>query len=297
MCENFPRLIVLQSRRLGGTTSATRFPPPTLSFQSETLMSLRPTLLVALLVAGGVCTAQAEPALTVGNTLSFFQGKFGTNNNINIRYDATDIQYGDSNWRVKLTVPYVSESGLPADATISGGTVVGGTGGSTQTRSASGLGDVWLAGHYKVFAGSGLTPSVTPYVKVKFGTASAASGLGTGKNDYEVGVGLQQIAGNNWFPFANLGYRVVGNPAGYNLRNIGIYQVGASYALSQQNIVTLMYAGSQAMVAGGSAPSDVILAWNYNLTAKGSGFQVYLDKGLSNGSANFGVGVGGQIVF
>ena len=125
-------------------------------------MSLRPTLLAALLVAGGVCTAQAEPALTVGNTVSFFQGKFGTNNNINIRYDATDIQYGDSNWRVKLTLPYVSESGLPADSTLSGGTVVGGAGGSTQTRSASGLGDVWLDGHYKVFSGSGLTPSITP---------------------------------------------------------------------------------------------------------------------------------------
>ncbi len=261
-------------------------------------MSHRPTLLALLLAAGGLGTAQAEPALTVGNTLSFFQGTFGTSNTINIRYDATDIQYGDNNtWRVKLTVPYVSESGLPANATISGGTVVGGGAGSTQTRSASGLGDIWLAGHSKVFQGSGLTPSVTPYVKVKFATASAASGLGTGKNDYEVGVGLQQVVGSNWFPFANLGYRVVGNPAGYALRNIGIYQVGASYAPSQQNVVTLMYAGSQAMVAGGSAPSDVILAWNYNLTPKGSGFQVYLDKGLSHGSANFGVGIGGPIVF
>lgn len=257
---------------------------------------LRSTLFAALLAAGGVCSAQADPALTVGNSLSYFQGKFGTNDTIHYYYDATDIQYGDNDWRVKLTVPYISATGLPAGATLTGGSVVGGTG-STQTRSASGLGDVWLAGHYKVFQGSGLTPSVTPYIKVKFGTASVSNGLGTGKNDYEVGVGLQQIIGSSWFPFANLGYRVVGNPAGYNLRNIGIYQLGASYALSQKNIVTLMYSGSQAMVAGGSAPSDVILAWNYNLTPQGSGFQVYLDKGLSNGSANFGVGIGGQIVF
>lgn len=259
-------------------------------------MSFRPSLVAALLAVGGICTAHAEPALTVGNTLSFFQGKFGTDNNIDIRYDATDIQYGDNDWRVKLTVPYVSESGLPVGATLSGGTVVGGTN-TTQTRSASGLGDVWLAGHYKIFQGSGLTPSVTPYAKIKFGTASAANGLGTGKNDYEVGVGLQQIVGSNWFPFANLGYRFVGNPAGQNLRNIGVYQFGASYAASQQNIFTLMYSGTQAQIAGASAPSDLIVAWNYNVTPKGSGFQVYLDKGLSNGSANFGVGIGGQIVF
>ena len=259
-------------------------------------MALRPTLIATLLALGGVCTAHAEPALTVGNTLSFFQGKFGTNNNINIRYDATDIQYGDSNWRVKLTVPYVSESGLPVGSTIVGNTVVGGSG-STQTRSASGLGDVWLAGHYKIFQGGGLTPSITPYAKIKFGTASSDNGLGTGKNDYELGVGLQQIVGNRWFPFANLGYRFVGNPTGQNLRNIAIYQFGASYAASQQHIFTLMYAGQQSMVAGASAPSDLIAAWNYNLTPNGSGFQVYVDKGLSDGSANFGVGIGGQIVF
>ncbi|MDY0329626.1 MAG: hypothetical protein RBR52_03910 [Thiomonas sp.] len=260
-------------------------------------MALRPTLIAALLALGGVCTAHAEPALTVGNTLSFFQGKFGTNNNINIRYDATDIQYGDGNdWRVKLTVPYVSESGLPVGSTLSGNTVVGG-GSSTQTHSASGLGDVWLAGHYKIFQGVGLTPSITPYAKIKFGTASSDNGLGTGKNDYELGVGLQQIIGNNWFPFANLGYRFVGNPTGQNLRNIAVYQLGASYAASQQNIFTLMYAAQQALVAGAPAPSDLIAAWNYNLTPNGSGFQVYVDKGLSHSSANFGVGIGGQIVF
>ncbi len=260
-------------------------------------MLIRPTLIATLLALGGVCTAQADPLLTVGNTLSFFQGKFGTDHNINIRYDATDIQYSDSNWRVKLTVPYVSESGLPVGATVSGNTVVGGTTRSTQTRTSSGLGDVWLSVHDKVFQGSGWTPSITPYAKIKFGTASNADGLGTGKNDYEVGVGLQQVVGRNWFPFANLGYRFVGNPAGQNLRNIGIYQFGASYAASQQNIFTLMYAGTQSQVAGAPAPSDLIVAWNYNVTPKGSGFQVYLDKGLSNGSANFGIGIGGQIVF
>ncbi|MGC8808503.1 MAG: hypothetical protein ACP5QB_13400 [Thiomonas sp.] len=260
-------------------------------------MILRNSLLTGLLAAAGLCTAHADPALTLGNTLSFFQGKFGTANTINIRYDATTIQYGDGNaWRVKLTVPYVSESGLPQGATVSGTTVVG-AGGSSQTHSASGLGDVWLSGHYRIFQGQGLTPSITPYAKVKFGTASEANGLGTGKNDYEVGVGFQQIVGRNWFPFANLGYRFVGNPQGQHLRNISIYQVGASFVATPRNIVTLMYAGQQSQVSGGPAPSDAILAWNYNVTPAGSGFQVYLDKGLSNGSANFGIGIGGQVVF
>jgi len=261
-------------------------------------MSKRLSLLAALLAACSAGNALADPALTVGNSLSFFQGTFGTANTINIRYDATDIQYADgNNWRIKLTVPYVSESGLPVGATVSGNTVVGGSSGATHTHSASGLGDVWLAAHYKIAPGSGLLPSVTPYAKIKFGTASAADGLGTGKTDYEVGLGLQQVAGRNWFPFANLGYRFVGSPAGQSLRNIAVYQAGVSYVADSHNIVTLMYAGQQAQVSGAPAPSDAILAWNYNVTPAGSGLQVYIDKGLSHGSANFGIGIGGQIVF
>lgn len=260
-------------------------------------MTFKQVSALVLLSSCAMCgVAQAEPVFTLSNSAAFFQGKYGTDKNIDIYYDATDLQLADDNWQLKLTLPVISIKNLPEGATLTGGNVTTPTT-STQTRNSSGMGDVWLEGRYKVFAGSGWVPSVSPYTKVKFGTASASAGLGTGVNDYEAGLFLQQVATPELFPFAKVGYRVIGQPAGTDYRNIATYQVGATYALSSKSFITPMFSGSQSIVRGGSSPADLIVAWNYNLTAKGSGIQVYVDKGLSNGSANFGIGVGGQIVF
>jgi hypothetical protein len=259
-----------------------------------------------------------DSQITLGTTPSYFQGNFGTASNIDIFDESTFAQYKNPDLRVKLTIPYLSVSGLPIGAQLSGGSVVsrgggggggggrgrhGGSGaGSTATtptgvHSASGIGDIELAVHYTVYHGSGLTPSIVPYAKITFGTASSSQGLGTGKNNYEVGVGLNNTIGTNLFPFAHIGYRIVGNPVGDNLQNVLTYDLGASYAVTPRNIITALFSGSQSEQPGFSGPADLIFAYNYNLTANGSGLQVFFDKGLTNGSPNFGIGVGGSIVF
>ncbi len=253
------------------------------------------SLAVPVLLAAGSSMAYADSHLTVGNSPSFFQGTYGTGHNINIYYDSTWLQYQNGNASVKLTVPYESIQGLPAGSTISGGVIVGGQTG--KTRNVSGLGDVWLKGSYTLLSASGLTPSVTPYGKIKFGTASRSDGLGTGKDDYEAGVSFQQTLSPTLFPFASIGYRVVGNPSGYTLKNLWTYKAGATYAVTGANFLTAMVSGTSAVQAGRSAPSDFIVAWNYNVTTAGSGFQVFVDKGLTNSTSNFGVGVAAQYVF
>lgn len=250
-----------------------------------------------LLGAVLVCqSAWAAHPWTLGNVPSDYQGRYGTHHTIGIFYDPTYLQYQTPGLRVKLTVPYISVSHLPVGAKLTNGTLSSHTQ-SRQTRSASGLGDIWLATHVTVLPERGLRPAIVPYFKVKFGTASASEGLGTGRNDYELGVGLNSTIGSNVFPFAHVGYRFVGSPPGQGLRNIATYDAGVSIATSARNVVTAMYAGAQSEQRGYAGPSDAILAWNYNVTAAGSGFQVYFDKGLSNGSAGLGGGVGGQVVF
>ncbi len=235
-------------------------------------------------------------SLTLGALPSYFSGTYGVQSTIHILYVPAYLQYRDPEWRLKLTVPYIAVSGLPKGASLSGGSVAQ-RGGSSQTTSASGLGDIWLAAHYTLLPEKGLMPAVVPYAKVKFGTASAANGLGTGRNDYEVGLGLNTTIGTNVFPFVHIAYRIVGSPPGQSLQNILTYNGGASIALTPRRIFTLMYAGAGSEQAGYAGPSDVIAALNFNVTRAGSGFQVYVDKGLSSGSADFGGGVGGQVVF
>lgn len=251
--------------------------------------------------------------VTVGNTPSYFQGDFGTGSTVDIFDDSTYAQFKNRDVRIKLVVPYLAVSGLPNGAQLSGGAVVsrnngagnsghghsGATGLSetTGSHSASGIGDVQLSLHYTVYHGEGLTPSIVPYTRVTFGTASASQGLGTGKNDYEFGIGIHDVVDARLFPFAHLGYRIVGNPSGDNLQNVVTYDLGASYALNPHNVLTAFFSGAQSEQPGYAGPADLIFAYNYNVTASGSGFQVFFDKGLTNGSPDFGIGIGAQIVF
>jgi len=241
-------------------------------------------------------SAWAANTWTIGNIPAYYRGTYGTGQTIGIFYDPTFLQYHTKTLRLKLTIPYMSVSNLPVGTTLTNGTVSTRTS-STTTQTVSGWGDVWLAAHDTVIPERGLRPAIVPYAKVKLGTAQVSKGLGTGKNDYEFGVGINTTIATNMFPFAHVGYRFVGSPAGQQLRDIATYDAGVSVAITNQSIWTFMYSGGQSEQSGYAGPSDAIVAWNYNVTSAGSGFQVYLDKGLSNGSAQLGGGVGGQIVF
>ncbi|WP_298140046.1 hypothetical protein [Acidiferrobacter sp.] len=241
-------------------------------------------------------SAWAAHPWTLGNVPAYYQGHYGTANTVGIFYDPTYLQYQASGLRLRLTVPYVSVTNLPVGERLTN-TVVAVHAQSGQTTDVSGLGDIWLAAHVTAIPERGVSPAVVPYVKVKWATARAGEGLGTGRNDYELGLGVRTTIGPNVFPFAHVGYRFVGSPPGAGLRNIATYDAGVSIGISRRTVVTAMYAGAQSEQAGYAGPSDTIVAWNYNVTAAGSGFQVYLDKGLSNGSAGLGGGIGGQIVF
>ena len=240
--------------------------------------------------------AWASATWTLGNIPSDYQGRFGTKHTIGIFYDPTFLQYQTATLRLKLTVPYISVSDFPLGATVTNGTLTTHTS-SQKTTTASGLGDIWLAAHATVVPEKGLRPALVPYAKVKLGTASASKGLGTGRNDYEFGLGVNTTIGVNMFPFAHIGYRFVGKPPGQNLQNIVTYDAGVSVAITPRNIFTLMYSGEQSEQPGYAGPVDAIVACNHNVTLAGSGFQIYLDKGLTHGSANIGAGFGGQVVF
>jgi len=266
-----------------------------LKAQEKHSMHIKHRVVVA--IAGAVITASAQAdrpstSLTLGVTPSYYEGDYGTTTTTKIFYLPVwaKLQAGDLS--LKLTVPYLSVQS--AGALVSGGTVIG-NGGNKTVTSNSGLGDVWAEGRYR-FRGAGGMPDISPYMKIKFGTASYSNGLGTGQNDFEPGVGFEWAVGNVMFPFADVGYRVVGSPPGLALRDVATYDGGMTYKLDDRNFLTGMFAGHEATQPGFAGTADLLVAWNY-YTRPGSGFQVYVDKGLSNGSPNYGVGGGVQTRF
>jgi len=217
---------------------------------------------------------------------SFFSGSFGTAHTTDIYYVPVYLRYRTGDLRLKLTVPYISVRSN--GAVVAGGTVVGkGTGAATTTNS--GLGDIWLQGKYILHHVVGGVDFI-PYAKVKFGTASRAKGLGTGQEDYEFGMGVRGRLGARTFPFARVGYRILGQPANVTLNNIMTYRAGVSYAVNYSNVFTVLFAGRQASQPGFQAAADLIAAWNYNLRPD-YGLQAFGDKGLSNGSPDYGAGI------
>ncbi|MBI3778811.1 MAG: hypothetical protein HY274_07865 [Gammaproteobacteria bacterium] len=249
-------------------------------------------VMVAVGVAGPAWAAERAPTLTLGVQPSYFTGNYGTSTTTKITYVPVYAKYKTGNLSLKLTVPYISVES--SGALVSGGTVIGTRNGGTVTRK-SGMGDIWAEGRYR-FRGAGSAPDVSPYAKIKFGTASHADGLGTGENDYEGGLGFEWTVGQTVFPFLDVGYRFVGSPPGKNLKNIATYDAGVTYKANEKNFLSGIYSGHQATQSGFASTADLLVAWNHD-TRPGSGFQFYVDKGLSNGSPKYGVGAGAYVRF
>ncbi|WP_123103447.1 hypothetical protein [Acidithiobacillus sulfuriphilus] len=236
---------------------------------------------------------------SISNVPSYFGGDFHSSVHTGIFYDPTTLQAQTNNWWASLTIPYITITNLPNGAAYNRGVVVGSSKG-TPTHNASGLGDILLSAHYRVYRGVGFWPSMEPYAQIKFGTASSTEGLGTGLTDYEIGSNFSENLG--WIrPFFSVGYDFVGRDKAYPLRNILTYSVGTTMSVfvpgetRQSNFLTLLYSGSQSELNGYPSIGTVLLAWNHDFTPAGTGFQFYLAKGVTSSSPGFGVGFGFQV--
>ncbi len=242
----------------------------------------------SLLTTGQAFAAKVEqPTISISSAPSFFTGTFGTNTTTNITYIPTYIKYKINDISLKLTVPYiiVQSNGVA----VSGGTVIGT--GKGSSRTSSGLGDIWLEGKYTLHHVFSSSFDVIPYSKIKFATASKAKGLGTGENDLELGMSVRTRIASQWFPFARVGYRFIGQPAGRVLNDILTYRSGVSYASNRENVFTVMFSGREASQPGFANAADMVVAWNYKIE-KNMGLQLFGDKGLSTGSPDYGLGAG-----
>lgn len=250
-------------------------------------------ILTLVLCQAVVASAGEASNVSLGVAPSYSEGKYGTKTDTTIVYLPAILKVKVDDLSFKLTVPYIYVEAAPGTR-VSGGMVIGPPmgpppPGPVARTTESGLGDIWAEARYRIH-GSGAMPDFIPYVKIKFGAASNANGLGTGENDYEGGLGLEWSIGDRLFPFVDGGYRVVGSPAGIALNDIATYDGGLMLKAGKESYLTGMLMGHQSEVASQAAALDAVIAWNYRDENR-FGFQVFVDKGLSNGSPDFAVGI------
>jgi len=238
-----------------------------------------------LAAAAGHC----QDALTLSAGADYSTGTYGTSERTDIWYFPLVAKYERGLFTGKVTVPYLRITGP--------GNVIGADGiviqpippGTTVPRTTqSGLGDIVAAASYTVFYDRGSGTLVDLTGKIKFPTADAAKGLGTGETDYAAQVDAHK-SWDRWAAFATVGYRVMGEPPDIELRNVWFGSIGGTCKFTPGTTGGLSYDYRQSTSASG-APMREVTAFVSHRLHEAWKAQLYLLKGFSDGSSDWGVG-------
>ena len=252
-------------------------------------------------------TAHADDnsTLKVGAGIDYTTGSYGTSTTTDITQVPVTFGYDIDRWSFKLAVPYIHVSG--ADNVIPGigpvknnnpkgrgkgkgnGNGSGGTTPTTETAgSASGLGDITAAATYEAYRDTASQFGIDLTGKIKFGTADADKGLGTGKNDYSFAVDSYKGFGA-WTVFGGVSYTWLGSSQYIRLNNVFGANVGASYKLDTHSSFGAYYDYREKASTTSFARNELTGYYAYKF-ATGWKAQAYVTKGFTDGSPDWGVG-------
>lgn len=257
-----------------------------------------------LLLALSMQTALAADAgqATVGAGVDYSSGNYGTAFNTNIWDVPFSVGYDADRWSAKLTVPFVNISGasnvIPGIGRVKNNNPHGrghGRGGSGPTPpptvtsgTASGLGDVVAKASYGFVRDAAAQFGMDVTGKIKFGTADENKGLGTGKNDYGLGVSAYKGFGALTL-FGGVEYVKYGSSTYIPLNNGWDGNLGASYKLGSADTVGAYYYYRQKISDLGYQQSEGTAYWDHKFGAN-LRLQIYALAGFTDGSPDWGTG-------
>lgn len=132
-----------------------------------------------------------------------------------------------------------------------------------ELSPVSGLGDICLKCKYRFLEESDSLPALAVRADIKTATGDANKGLGSGQMDY----GAHALVSKTWdlvSVSADIGYTLVGVPAGEQSANALFYGLSLTYAALEQ--IDLMAELTGASVSGGGeSPLQAQLGANYAL--------------------------------
>ncbi len=242
-------------------------------------------------LVASLAAVSAAPALggagkfSLETGMDYNTGKYGGAQSTSILYVPVTAKYQGESWTLKVTVPYLRITGGANVALLDG---TGTTAASANPAPArSGMGDVLVAATHPVYNNaSGFFANATG--KIKFATADATAGLGTGKNDYALQADLYQVSGDHT-TFGSLGYRVYGSPPGLQLNNAFYGSLGVSYGFGPDSHAGIMLSAGQHIIATASSRLEALLFVNRRLTPEWR-TQAYVLKGFTNSVPAWGAG-------
>jgi hypothetical protein len=282
-------------------------------------------LALALCVLWGAGSARAQDAtVSASVNLRFVSGTFGGSQTTDVVYAPATARVDWRRFEFSASVPFVSVmdgtvlwsgggyipmqgsmnsapgAGVPMSATGMMGGMMGtsqpsspvqGTSGTSTLAliSASGLGDIILAGGYRVVDRSdGL--QIVVGARVKLPTASSSKGLGTGETDIAATASLRRRLDRGW-SYADGGFVRVGDPAGVTLRDAVLWGVGGGRRLSSRVFLLASAYGNTATVPEFGASAEIGAGLGIKLSDRAS-LTVMPLVGVTNASPKYGITIG-----
>jgi hypothetical protein len=249
-------------------------------------------VLATVTASSAVAAEQPRPAaaeqrfgeLSLSAGIDYSTGKYGQTTSTDILSVPVTAKLEKNDWTLKLTVPWLEVTG-PANV-VEGVGAVRGRANARQTRS--GLGDIVASVGRTVWDNPASGTAVDITGKIKFGTASAADGLGTGENDYSLAVEPSQRFGAVT-AFGSLGYKLVGSPAGADLGDVVFGSLGGAVDVARDTPAGLEFSFQEPTSGTAESQADVTAFVSHRLGDQ-SKSQLYLVRGLADGSPDWGGG-------
>jgi hypothetical protein len=238
--------------------------------------------ILTLLAAG---RPAAAGTLSLATGLDVSSGKYGEALPTTIVSPSLAIKYLESEWAIGAAVPYLDTNG-PSN-------VVPGLGASGSSPlpprvvTREGIGNVAIWARRTILTLDPTGTSIELKGKIRFGTASAAQGLGTGQNDYAASLELDQPLARGASLFASFGRRFPASTPDLALHPVGFGSVGADYKLAPRWTAALWLDMQQATTTTSGCEAEVTADLTYRISPNWK-IDVYGVKGFAVGSPAIG---------
>ncbi|MBL1215209.1 MAG: hypothetical protein HND52_17715 [Ignavibacteriae bacterium] len=252
-------------------------------------------IVLCLLLIGGSAIAQGK--WTASTSLQMNSGNYFFDTHMQTYYLYGGLGYQTDDWGLSAIIPVIASDG--GSVSQFGNTFIptqnemhhsnedplndshrGMMGTGFLSDKEISIGDLYLNGRYNLMnqLNSNIDLYFNSYVKVPF--ADKNSGLGTGKFDYSLAMGVRKNIESFMF-FAELGYLFLGDAPEINYIDPIAYNVGVGTFFTNQIFgLLLSYSGYSKVIDGYDPPAQVSLEIMLN-SSHMMGYNIYASKGLS----------------
>lgn len=246
---------------------------------------------VALCLAANAALGAEDGALSLGVGIHYSEGDYGTGTTTEIISIPFTARYDKAAWTYKVTVPYLRVTGSTAVVPGVGQVGPGASGRRRGTAEAteSGLGDVVTSATYAAYYDRASQTGLDVTGKLKLATADADRGLGTGEHDFGFQVDVYKSF-DRTTAFAGVGYTFLGSSAALPLNDVLNYTLGASYRIDARDSAGLSYDEREPASSASGPQRELMAFWTRKLD-KTLRAQLYLLRGLADGSPDWGAGI------